>query len=244
VVVTRKACPVDVNAQRLRDKYIRVRIALRKEAIRSRIAVEAIVFAHDARERYTMTASELAAFLTRARELFPRGAENQDVYAAFQHRLKEEDSERANAALEDYAVHHAGAGRWFIPGVFMQHLARQPDSREQRETTERIAKAREERSAYEAAVEADWQRMRRRVAAADPFVVAEVVDRLRDCGWRVDGGDPERWSRSVIVCIVEHLEGRELPTWARERGRLASTPRARAEAVSGGISAPTSQTGV
>lgn len=159
-----------------------------------------------------MTKSELAAWLSRSRELFPLGAENVAVWSAFTTRLATLDYERATKALESYAVASSGPGRKFVPGIFNDHLAQVPDradtARSHAESAER--QQREiERPAAAQRIKDERDADRRTVFAANPLIVGEIVDELVSWGAPRPSPRPEEWPWPYTLAVADLLLDRE-----------------------------------
>lgn len=159
-----------------------------------------------------MTKTELALWLSRCRELFPLGAENLEVWAAFTTRLTRCDSTRALQALEDYAIASSGPGRKFVPGIFQDHFARLPDVEDSRRVHVECA----ERFEREAARDRTYERIReerdvdrRAVLTANPLKVGEIVDQLVGWGAPRPPAHPEAWPSPWYMAVADILGDRQ-----------------------------------
>ena len=158
-----------------------------------------------------MTKNELAAWLSRSRELFPLGAENVSVWSAFTQRLAALDYERAIKALESYAVASSGPGRKFVPGIYSEHLERVPDradnARAHAESAQRVARE-VARGAAAQRIKDERDADRRTVATANPLHVGEIVDELVAWGAPRPPLRPEEWPWPWTLAVADILTDR------------------------------------
>jgi hypothetical protein len=155
-----------------------------------------------------MLKTELASWLSRSRELFPLGAENVEVWAAFTTRLAKVEYDRALRALEDYAIERSGTGRKFIPGIFQEYFAKLPDV----EDTQRMYLESAQRLERESVRQLTYSRisderdmMRDTVANAKASDVAAIVEELVLWGAPRPAGDRSVWPWPYTMAVYDIL---------------------------------------
>lgn len=161
-----------------------------------------------------MLREEIVQVRTRARALFKAGDFDHDEIMALWFRQmgsREYTIERANRALDKYALRHGGEKGRFIAGQFMRFLDAEPKDEPRVVLVDREKAQREHdlKSARDAemiaSIKAEREADRRTVLTANPLHVGEIVDDLVAWGAPRPTGQPESWPMPWYLAVADIL---------------------------------------